>query len=335
VSEPRKHHYVPVFYQQHFVNVHGALWLYDRRLKTYKELHPQSICFEKDLYALKPKGAPRKRDIETKILPLIEGMGATAIRELRIGETPPFETVQAIAYFAAIQFGRVPSMGRTISSIYERAANEAMRVMAASVDRMKRLLEDYSHKTGARVDVSAEAMVEAVQNNKIAAVATEAPFLQNIFYQAEYLSKLIEHLDWQILVAPDETGFVICDCPVVVVPRPGSNDVGFVVPGGVKYFPLTRRLCLRLGDFGNSFRYRKASKETIRTVNYNIAANSERFIMGPDLAQVRSVVANSESADEDARPRFSVETIEQSADGSLQKMTFQPRRYFYTRGSAP
>jgi hypothetical protein len=47
-----KHHYVPVFYQKHFAASDGLLWVYDRTLKTCKQLHPLSICFEHDLYAL-------------------------------------------------------------------------------------------------------------------------------------------------------------------------------------------------------------------------------------------------------------------------------------------
>jgi hypothetical protein len=41
VSEPRKHHYIPVFYQTHFTNPEGMLWVYDRLLHTYKELSPK------------------------------------------------------------------------------------------------------------------------------------------------------------------------------------------------------------------------------------------------------------------------------------------------------
>ena len=57
-------------------------------------------------------------------------------------------------------------------------------------------------------------------------------------------------------------------------------------------------------------------------INFNIAANSERFIMGPDKAQLVSVVLKSESVEEDTTPRFTVEAVEQDADSSLQKMTF-------------
>ena len=183
--------------------------------------------------------------------------------------------------------------------------------------------------------MSAESMVEAVRSGSIEAVATEVGFLRHIFSQAESLSHVIEGLHWQILMAPSGTGFVICDSPVVVVPPRGSSSVGFLVPGVITYFPLSRVRCLRLVYGDRSISYRKISKETLQIINYNIAANSDRFIMGPDKAQLVSIVSRSESDREEAKPRFTVETVEQGDDGSLQKLTFQPRRYFYINGGAP
>jgi hypothetical protein len=93
--------------------------------------------------------------------------------------------------------------------------------------------------------------------------------------------------------------------------------------------------CLRIGDIGFRLMPRKVSKETVQVINRNIAANSERFIMGPDMAQLQSIVKTSESLDEDTSPRFTIQAEEQDEDGSLQKITFQPRRYFYGKDGAP
>lgn len=131
---------------------------------------------------------------------------------------------------------------------------------------MQSIIEQYTAKTGESVGVSAKSMVEAVQNNQIEAVATERPFLQHIFTQAESLSQVIVALDWQILIAPFGTGFMLSDSPVVVVPPRGVNAVGFAVPGAVKYFPMTYGYCLRLGDAGVSFEHRRISKDTLRII---------------------------------------------------------------------
>jgi Protein of unknown function (DUF4238) len=103
-----------------------------------------------------------------------------------------------------------------------------------------------------------------------------------MFSLAESISKVILALNWQILISPSGTGFIVSDSPVVIVPPKSQNAVGFGVPGAVKYFPLTRQRCIRLGEPGWSLENRKISKDTLQIINYNIAANSERFVMGPD-----------------------------------------------------
>jgi hypothetical protein len=334
VSEARKHHYVPVFYQQNFVNPKGLLWVYDRRLKTCKELNPRSVCFEKEFYTVKRKDAPWERRIETECFGLIDGMGSSAIREL-LSASPLLETIRGVSFFMAVQIHRTPSFARIVSETYVAGAEELMRLMTVSVGRMQSVLDRYSQETGESTNISAESMVEAVRERRIRPVATEMPFLHHIFSQAERISEIFEQLDWQVLIAPHNVGFIICDNPAVVVPPEGCPSVGVLVPGTVKYFPLGRQYCLRLGTSSHSFSYRTISKETVQVINRNIAANSERFVMGQDKAQLMSTITLSGSVEQDPTPRFTVEILNADDHGSFQKLTRHPTRYFYVRGIAP
>jgi hypothetical protein len=330
VNEPRKHHYVPVFYQKNFANENGLLWIYDRRRQTYLALHPKSICYQKDLYAIKPDDAPRDQRIESVALATADGLCASALRELIAGKNPPdLPTIESIAYFMGLQSARLPSAGRLISALYKRGAEEIMRLTAVNVDRMQSAVDQYSQRSGEVIDVSAESMVKAVHENQLEVVVSETPFLKHIFKHATFLNRWFVRFSWEVLVASDETGFIFCDDPVVIVPPKGVSAVGFGIPASVKYFPLTRQLCLRLGDVGPSFRYRDADRQTVRIINQNIAANSERFIIGPDVEQLKTVVARSGSAAMDATPRFTLESTGVNDDGSYQMLTQNPRRYFY------
>jgi Protein of unknown function (DUF4238) len=113
VSEPRKHHYVPVFYQKHFVNHHGLLWVYDRSLGTCKELHPASVCCEKDFYTVRPKDAPWDRRVETEIFSLVDGAGSAALRAF-LSQSASRETVGNVVYFMAVHMHRTPTFARTM-----------------------------------------------------------------------------------------------------------------------------------------------------------------------------------------------------------------------------
>src|SRR6185437_14801815 len=249
-NDPRKHHYVPVFYQRTFVNENGLLWVYDRRRETYKELHPLVICFERDLYTVKPENKPLNMDVETKILSLVDSFGSWGIRDFQAGK-PNTEAEQQIAFFMAFQWTRIPTFSRDIRSTYAKTIEEMSRIAFANVERAKAMMERYGSEKGEQLNVTPESLVEFVQGKHYEIVATETAFLSTMTKQAMSLMNILLRLEWEVLVAPKETGFIICDCPVVVVPPKDSDQVGFLVPGSAKYFPISRHLCLRLGDPGS------------------------------------------------------------------------------------
>jgi hypothetical protein len=329
-GDPRKHHYVPVFYQKGFANDAGLLWVYDRNKGTYKELHPLSICFKKDLYAVKPEGKAPNMQVETGILKVIDCAGSVGIRDFMVNN-PSREAEQEVALFMAFQWTRVPTMSKDIRATYAKLIEELSRIAFANVERARSIIEQHERETGEVIDVTAESMVESVRGKQFEIVATETAFLTTMLEQAMSLAKILLRLDWEVLVASEETGFIVCDCPVVVVPPKGCDQVGFVVPESAKYFPLWRRLCLRLGEPGKRRRLRKVDKEAVRIVNLNIAANSERFVMGPSKEQLENVVSRSASQKIDLIPRLTVETVESDDSGSLQKLSSHPRRYFYPK----
>jgi len=335
MSEPRKHHYIPVFYQKHFVNANGLIWVYDRQEKVYRELPPKVLCCQKDLYALKPKDAPKDQRVESQAFGFADAKCASALRELVTGKMPAdLSTLETIAYFVGLQCSRLPSSGEMVSQVYKRGVEEMMRLTTVSVDRMKSVIERYSKQTGETVDVSPESLIEAVRGNHVKLVVTERPFIEHIFQHADFLSKMFLEMSWDILAAPPETGFILCDDPLAIVPPKGCEQIGVGIPGAVKYFPLARQFCLRLGDKGNTLRYRKVDRQTVRIINQNIASNSERFIMGPVQEQVARVVKGSSSVDMHPSPRFAHETVKKDDNESLQMLTRNPRRYFYAAGAS-
>jgi hypothetical protein len=101
---------------------------------------------------------------------------------------------------------------------------------------------------------------------------------------------------------------------------------------GQGYVPLTRTLCLRMGERDYGFSYRNASKEEVRVINQNIAVNSERFVMGPSRTQLEHVVARSGTIAPDPAPRTAVDVVQRYRDSGLIRFTFWPQRgYFYPK----
>jgi len=328
VAGPRKHHYVAAFYQRNFTNENGLLWVYDRWRERFNELNPRSVCVETDLYSLKRNGA-NNPVVELKVLGPVDDMGATAIRRLR--DDRAVERT-AIAYFLGFQYTRLPAMAMMILDLHERALDAIMRMTAANEERMQHAIDDYERNTGGKINVPAKALTEAVQDNQLVVKANKSVSLEAMVEQAKTISQFVEPLPWQILEASVDSGFIICDSPVTVAPPSGVNDIGVGIPGTVTYFPLTRRLCLRVGGDGPALESRSIDRNTVRVINRNIAANSERFIMGPLKCQLETIIAEANASQRPRSPRASVEVDGTPLNGGTITLRVNPRDHFYIDG---
>lgn len=329
MGEARKHHYIPVFYQQHFTNDKGLLFVYDRKRRTYQELHPRSVCHQSDLYTIKPADAPRDRRIETNVLSDFDGQSATAIRELTTLKPPTPETQAALAVFAALQHLRVPTNDFFMRSIYEAGAADLMGMMFSTVDRARASVRQYERDTGEKVNVSAESMVDSVKNRSVEPKATEIPFLRSLGEHAGFIAQTLAGLSLQILISPDAIGFILTDNPFTIVPAPGDNRVGIANWGTFTYIPITRKLCLRYGMVRRNA-FRQIEREDVRLINQTLAVNSERFVMGPSQVQMESVIRRSDSTTMDPAPRFSLDKIPDKDGGTIRQLTqLVRRRYFH------
>lgn len=332
---PRKHHYVPRFYQSGFADCDELLWVYDRKMMKYRRLHPKVVCCAQDFYAIKPEGAPLDSRVESEYLSKVDSTGATVIRALSNGKQPDGSEIRALAIFAAHQFTRTPSYRKAISRVFEQSAGQMLRLAFLNVERATQSIDHLRVQTGYETPLTPESMVEAVNGNQLLIRATEGPFLNQLIEQAANIADVIEALDWQLLVSPHTTGFITCDDPVVIVPPLGYDGaqcgVGFATPQAVKYFPLTRQLCLRLGNADYGLQWREVDGETVRVINQNIAATSERFILGPSLQQLESVISRSHCQSVDLRSRFVVEVVEEGPNAALEMFGIRPNRWFHLK----
>jgi hypothetical protein len=328
-NQPKKHHYVPVFYQRYFTNDKGLLWVYDRKLKTYKELPPPALCCQTDLYALKPRGRPRDRRIETQYLARVDGMSAKTFSGFSKDETLNPERLGSFIFFLALQHSRVPANGEMITATYQAAAQAFMEVAYANVDRAKQMIADYESQTGKKLEADAEKMVDDVREKRLEIKATEVPFLESLWKHTKIIFYALADFQWELLESPPQTGFIITDNPVTLVPPPKATTIGFGIPGTSTYLPLTRKFCLRLGVTQVKESFVKLDRESVRFINQNLAINSDRFIMSADKMQLVSVVNRSGSTDLNPNPRFRLDQVPDPKGGLLQMITNLPRRPIY------
>jgi hypothetical protein len=325
---PRRHHYVPKFYQRGFTEGQDRLWMYDRKAKKFSYPSPEDICCENDMYTIDPKGQ-RDLRIEVEWFSKIDSDGAEAIRHFR-KEHLSDEWREAFSIFMAQQITRTPVFRRSTMASQRFMAEEFLRLTFSDVKRARQMMESHGDPSETE-NISPESMVKAVTGSHIKVEITEAPFLSHMIEQVEFLRRWLHSFNWTILKAPQETGFITCDYPFVLIPpKTHPTLTGFRYPGTVMLFPLDRRMCLHIEGRGWATRFISTSKSDVLLINQNVAVNSERFIIGPNKTQLESVITRSGTAAPDTNVRATVEIVMADADESLTTMTFWPiRNYFY------
>ena len=314
------------------MNETGLLWVYDRVNRSFAERHPRVICCERDLYAVKPRGAPKDQRLESVALAQVDGDCATGVRTIisPLTGVPSHYVRSLISYFVGLQYSRLPSMREFVTTMWERGVKEMMRLTAVNEGRMQSVIDNYERDIGETIEVSAKTMVEVIQRDGLKVVVTEQPFLKHVFNTAKMVADSVIRASWQILRAPVEAGFMLCDAPVAVVPPRGVRQIGFHVPRTVTYVPLSRAACLRVSRYGRRpLQYRYIDGQTAALINQNIAANSDRFIMGPSRRELETVVDLSRCQVPYEMPRATFQRHEQNDDGSFEVVTVNPRNYFY------
>jgi len=330
-----KHHYVAQFYQKGFTDPHsdGLVWVYDRQLKTYKRLPPKVVCCAKDFYAVKPEGAATDQRIETDILGTIEQRAAPIIRKIESQGRLTHEEMAHLAIFVAIQYARVPTFAGGVKRAAEAQWREKLRLQFLNVDRAKDTLERDSKV----IDVTGldpEGMVKYVSSPNFSVEATERPFLEMMFHIGNGLAQFIANSDWTILIGPVTSAFITSDNAFVPL-LPRNLDItkigsGYGVPGTVNYFPLTKRTCLELRYGDTGYRQRNVDGRFVRTINRNIAATAERFIIGSSERQMRSLVRDCAIDKLPYEERVVVEIAKSNENESLIKFARKhPPKYFY------
>jgi hypothetical protein len=330
----KKHHFVPVFYQRGFADAEGRLWRYDRKTHLYQHLYPKVICREENLYAVSPEGLPNDQRIETDVLAPIESRASVAIKKIASQQKLTDDELKEFCFFMGLQYSRLPSIRLLVRQSYEITLTSLARVLFADVARARMRLDEMRRDTGVDYTAEAENIVRGIREDEFRVEATERPFLEHMFQLAETVVQFAMLCEWQFLIAAQDTGFIISDHPfATVVPKQWTEEHGPYIPGAMSdatsYFPITRQICLRLRAGQFSTTYVPIDNRAVRTINLNICANSDRFVMGRHKAELEHIVRRSRCQHMDPNPRFRIEPVHEDEDDAWEKMTYVRRRNFY------
>lgn len=215
--------------------------------------------------------------------------------------------------FAAFQITRVPefhgSVTQAAHELLERVSDRVFADAAEVAAQMKAM----ESRTGKSSTVTPEALIEAWQSRSVHLKVSPKLGLGAMLHTSPEVAELLMNFDWTIMVAAKNRAFILSDNPFAIVPPRSSgtplDGVGLSSPGALKYLPLTKYHCLRMGDHGYGFRYAVVGSAVARVININTARNSRRFLYGISEEHLKKVVNASGTASPSEEAGSNVDSI--------------------------
>lgn len=304
LSTSKKHHYLPEFYLRRFCRDRN-LWIYDAERKELARRFPETIAIKKNFYSTEGKKATEKYQAEM-MLSELESTTAPVIDRVDAGGSFSVTDKYYVSLFAALLKSRVPNFERWISDLNDAVGKQWLKTRYASEQELCEHLQELGHDSIEDPDFPSR-LFDGIHNEEYSVHTPKNWRIGMMFRIAMAIAEDIFQMEWTILRAPEATSFVTSDNPFVVIPPEDMTPnwpytIGVAVAGCKKIVPLTQRVCLRIGDYGEAMRYVECDRESVRAINHTLASGYERFLMARDEALLKRLVSSKATRDEATQP---------------------------------
>ena len=293
MSEPRRHHYLPRFYLENFVNDNGFLSVFDREKNEYRFQQPVNTAVEKDMYRFKDVENNDRYDLENAFS-RVENDTKAIIDKLDNSQKISKEDVDVLSIFLSAQRYRVPRFFKTSAELTDKIGKMIAKMNCPSIEQAERLIND-SAESGKTISFTPKELFDFVHNEdkyKIG-VAKEGDIslMTDLIPQvADYLKSM----DWSFYFAPKDSLFITSDNPFILVPDDSVDTrfrgYGLTTPGVMKVFPLSPKTLVVISNKGHRVTARKINTKAVRHVNLHIARQCDRFIIAREKILLERIV---------------------------------------------
>ncbi len=213
-----KHHYVPRFYLEGFVDPLSSslpnpyLWIVDLEQGTLKKRSPETAARITGYYDLRSPELPDKVTLET-LLSRVESRTSKIIRRLRKND---FEMKDQdrhyFAYYIGVQHGRVPGLHKNVNSFLMGRAKKWLSEYIVDEDALRSRFGD-----------DAAFFKEYVLSGK-ARVTPKKEFVIALALRMGFtLAELIARMRWTYFLAAEGSSFFTSDNPVALLSPNGKS----------------------------------------------------------------------------------------------------------------
>ena len=216
-----------------------------------------------------------------------------------------------LAVFMALGAMRTPDIVESLQKMNSGLILEMAKRIYSDVDRVAADLRKdptYAGKSDEEVRAEAHAMRDMAHNGRFTVETSERWALGMAIKMSLDVAPIFAGKNWVIAHRDNEKkSFVTTDAPVVLTSterEQGIYGVGFGSADALVAFPLTQSCVLMMHGTDGGFRHINVNAHKVRSANLAMAEKCKRFVVGRDVALVKSLAEKVGLARSSWRPKL-------------------------------
>jgi len=290
MNEPVKQHVAPSSYLEQFSR-DGAIWVFDRTTGEIRPQPPKTSTISRNFYTFIDNDGNNRYDIE-KFLGNIEGNAKPAMGKLSSGAAITADEKEWLCWFLGFAVTRTVRFQRQVNGMHEQLATLIGDEAFGTVERAAETMKAYADIGNELGGTPEEAAAFFSERRFIVEVHRNAS-LDSMMTVTDKIAHAFLNMDWIVWHAPRRTSFITSDNPIALVPTQPTNHlmgIGINTPGVLKIFPLSLGAALVMYDRGQSIDHRETDQGAVRSMNFRLALNGDRWVIARDEALLTSIV---------------------------------------------
>ena len=273
MSEPKKHHYIPVFYLAAWANDRGNLCEFSRpyRVVTHKWRNPSATAYEEHLYTIPGVPAEEAQEIEKHFMGLVDSTAAQVHQKFLADGKDDLTAVERLAWsrFLYAMMIRNP----------EQIASLQSRYRAAAPGFVEEFREDYYRLRGPQHPEAFDDFKSRFLANPFN--TSVAHLLVRLLNSDTVIPEIQSFRSWTCRLGQfANPTFLTSDRPIIVTNGLRQEDAHIVLPLSPRVLFIAAR---------NDQLYRQIRKmpntQVAKLANEKVTRQSHRYVYGADASQ--------------------------------------------------
>ena len=282
--ETEKHHFLPQFYLNGFLDRQGSLWVYEHGSTAPRQSKPKYEAYRQNYYAV--EGIEEKNDIE-RMFGKIESLVAPFFRKLG---NPQFnltdEQCAHLYSFVAVSWARVPASREYLDRMSCARVKTTAQRRAQDVEEFHAVMQRVEARLGKPVG-DYERYRQILESGNYDIIQPSNAY--NIGHALKLMIEVEEILHGEyhheFLYAPEGAYFITGDNPVITIAPDLHGQavigVGFGRSNTQVLMPLNKKACLLLRRDARGEKL-TATNLRVKQVNDIIMASAQRTVYAPE-----------------------------------------------------